>query len=245
MAGENLERLVQYVYQSILDYSGQKIEVKRNVSIIGNYDQSNQFDVFYEFNLGGTNHRVAIECKDHKRPINVGNIRDFKKKLEDVGNCIGIMVSRNGFQKGTKRLAEGYGIELINEGETPLLFRSTATRIKILLPDENVIGQPFWALMEEKDGQITGVYITTEYNNDQILGLYISRAMAIKASEKTVGVVRGISQPHLRFLNDLSKHTKLKLAIALNDKNRQQFIMLTTEDVEHYFLLAKQDWRLY
>ncbi|QAS52293.1 hypothetical protein [Halobacillus litoralis] len=62
-----------------------------------------------------------------------------------------------------------------------------------LLPDESVIGEPFWTIMEKDSGYEQGVngnYIRMEGN---VTPLFFSKKMAIEASKRLrkEGVVRG------------------------------------------------------
>lgn len=56
---------------------------------------------------------IAIECKDWDRPVNIGKIMDFSAKLDDLNNISGVMVSKSGYQAGTKQYAqmETLGVE--------------------------------------------------------------------------------------------------------------------------------------
>lgn len=47
---------------------------------------------------------MAIECKNWKNPINVGELRNFSYKLEHIGNINGIFISAESeFQDGAKK----------------------------------------------------------------------------------------------------------------------------------------------
>ncbi|PVZ77835.1 hypothetical protein C9426_35385 [Serratia sp. S1B] len=66
---QDLESHVQDVYQQLLDIQGSKTIVARNVQISGREGSSYQIDVYYEFEMAGINHRVAVECKNRPRPL--------------------------------------------------------------------------------------------------------------------------------------------------------------------------------
>lgn len=65
---QDLESYTQYVYSTLLNPRDNGVEVSRNVILKGLKGEY-QIDVFYQFVNAGVMHRVAIECKYHKRPL--------------------------------------------------------------------------------------------------------------------------------------------------------------------------------
>ncbi|WP_238654439.1 restriction endonuclease [Paenibacillus piscarius] len=233
--GKTFEELVQYVYQSLLFLEGQDIQVTRDKVIIGKSSTPHQIDAFYEFDLVGIRHRVAIECKNHTRAITKGHVQEFYGKLTDLDNCIGIMVSSSGFQQGAKTIADHYGIELISSGELPLLGKVVAAKIGVILPNEKVLGQPFWTLMEEREGQITGTYVVLPHEKDKGFYLFTSKKTAEILSNDAGGVVvRGVSQLHLKVLLSFAEFHKLKFMFFPYDE--KLIFKLTNEEVKEHFL---------
>lgn len=57
-------------------------------------------------------HRVAIECKNYDRNVEIGKVGDFYGVLSDLNNVAGIMVAKVGYQKIAKEYASTYGITL-------------------------------------------------------------------------------------------------------------------------------------
>jgi hypothetical protein len=55
---------------------------------------------------------VAMECRDHARPLDVNAVEGFKSKIEDVRADKGIMLCPGGFTKNARKKAEHYGIDL-------------------------------------------------------------------------------------------------------------------------------------
>jgi hypothetical protein len=55
---------------------------------------------------------VAMECRDHARPVDVNAVEGFKSKIDDVRANKGIFVCPSGFTKGARKKAEHYGIDL-------------------------------------------------------------------------------------------------------------------------------------
>jgi predicted helicase len=58
-----------------------------------------------------------VECKDHKSPVEQGEVAEFVVKCKKTGANKGIMVSASGFQSGAARLAQEEGIEIFTLNE--------------------------------------------------------------------------------------------------------------------------------
>ncbi|PEA89588.1 hypothetical protein [Bacillus thuringiensis] len=108
-----------------------------------------------------------------------------------------------------------------------------------VLPDDSVIGQPFWTLMEKDETSekgVNGSYIAVSNN---VIPLYISKKMAIDASKRLGGVVRGVSQKHLKFLVNLSEEGErfgnMELCIILLDES--QAMIVEPRMIRDYFLV--------
>lgn len=115
MADENIEyeKLTQEIYQAINSAEGVKnIEVKHNIKLAGKSGCNHQIDVYWEFEMMGEKHRVAIECKNYSKEVSVGRVRDFFGVLHDVGNVKGIFITKKGYQSGAVKFGEHYGISL-------------------------------------------------------------------------------------------------------------------------------------
>lgn len=110
--GNELENVVQCIYQAILNSEGYNIEVKRNVTLIGKSGASSEFDIFWVFQIAGETHKVAIECKNYSNTLSVDKVREFSAKLNDFNGIRGIMVTRVGYQQGAIDFAKYNGISL-------------------------------------------------------------------------------------------------------------------------------------
>ena len=107
------EKFTQEIYQTLINLQGiDTIDVKHNPKIPGKSTQKHQIDVYWEYKIADITHKVAIECKNYNTEVSVGKVRDFYGVLADIGNINGIMVSKEGFQKGAKEFASHYGINL-------------------------------------------------------------------------------------------------------------------------------------
>lgn len=86
------------------------------------------------------------------------------------------------------------------------IIKKYTASAEVVLPGENVQGEPFWALMEIRNGFNTGNYHSIgKKDNRTMIMLFPQREMAVWASERlkthTMDFkVRGISSRHLEVL---------------------------------------------
>ncbi|MGG6268347.1 restriction endonuclease [Leptolyngbya sp. AN03gr2] len=158
--GVAFEEYVRDIYLMLLNLKDEGIVVSRDATIRGKSDEDYQIDVYYEFLRANVRHRVIIECKDWKHPVKRETINALESKIRDIPGVIGVIISRNGYQSGAKQFAEYQGILALIPDELPSLSSLIAERLAtVLLPDESCIGEPFWTVMEMRDGQNTGSYL--------------------------------------------------------------------------------------
>jgi|SRR5690554_997418 len=106
------ELLAQEIYQNLLNEENITVSVEHNVNIQGK-STKHQIDVYWKYKVAGIEHKVAIECKNYSKRVSIGQVRDFYSVLNDIGGTIGIMVTKNGFQKGALTFAEANGINVV------------------------------------------------------------------------------------------------------------------------------------
>lgn len=145
--GSSYELLTQQVYQTLLNYEwpGKNICVQHDIKLTGSSGQEHQIDVYWEYDLAGVKSKVAIECKDYSKPLEIGKVRDFYGVLADLKDVKGIMIASNGFQKGAKDYAKSWGInlkELSVSNEVPVIAEidnhiHVALRRRLFLIDED------------------------------------------------------------------------------------------------------------
>lgn len=107
------ERFTQEIIQQLCQATSIKVvTIKHDVKLVGRSGQKHQIDVYWEYEKSGKTYRVAIECKNYSRRISLEKVCAFKGVLDDLDGVKGIMVSKEGFQKGVKKYAREYGISL-------------------------------------------------------------------------------------------------------------------------------------
>lgn len=107
------ELFTQSVYQQLVDLDvARTTQVQHDIKLEGKSGQKHQIDVYWEYEIAKTKHRVAIECKNYNKPVTKEKVCAFKGVLDDLNGVIGIMVTKIGYQKGAKEYAKEYGIIL-------------------------------------------------------------------------------------------------------------------------------------
>ena len=117
--GRGYEEFVHSLYKAILksDELGLGPQKNINVEINKKLKSSNgierQFDIYWEFSLGGITHRSVIECKDYNSKISIEKIDALQGKLNDFPNLRGIFATKKGYQSGAEIKAKERDIELL------------------------------------------------------------------------------------------------------------------------------------
>jgi len=200
------EEEIRHVYDALLNQNDEGVLVTRNAKVRGRSGAFHQIDVYYEFERASVRHKVAIECKDTERPVDKGQIGEFAFKLIDIGNIMGLVVSRSGYQNGADTAASHYGIDLLRREDLPSMGSLLAKRLeKVALPNETYIGEPFWTIMELADGRTTGSYYASTHPGTQRMHIpllfskpHAERVMKQAALDPHRWAVRGLPKFSLR-----------------------------------------------
>lgn len=115
--GKQYEFFVANLYQAIL-YSepiGQQknIQVEINKLLTGANGVERQFDIYWEYEIGGFTYKNIIECKDYQSNVSIDRIDGLIGKLRDFPNLRGIIATKTGYQSGAETKAKADGIELL------------------------------------------------------------------------------------------------------------------------------------
>lgn len=246
--GDELESLVQYVYQSLSDLNDNGIKVERKYKIQGKGagQVTHEIDVFYQFEMNGITHSVIFECKNWNTKITKEKILALKALRDEIPNSVAVMVSKKGYQKGAEIYGKQEGIKLISGNKASLISIVVSSKLQVMLPDEKVDGNPFWTLMEQKNGNLTGNYFSQESDGKFSVSFFYSKTIAerflSKLSDSRAWVVRGLTQRHLKILTRMIKSQEVDaylyyLPIWIEDFNEKNpiFIKLSPDDIEKYY----------
>jgi len=71
-----------------------------------------QIDITVKQKVGQYDILIAIDCKDYKTSVDVGEVEAFKSKVKDIHANKGVMVAANGFTGTAKRIGEEAALNL-------------------------------------------------------------------------------------------------------------------------------------
>jgi len=174
------ELFTRHIYQKLVNNDVLKPTlVQHNVKLKGKSGCKHQIDVYWEYEIAGNKHCVAIECKNYNSLVPIGKVRDFKGVLDDLNNVNGIMVSSKGFQVGAKKFAKEHGISLKELrtpnwdetiGEIVFMFQTNIRRWLFLVDED-------WAIQNGLDFQKyreTLAFIANKSPEEYWGGLHVS-----------------------------------------------------------------------
>lgn len=76
----------------------------------------NQIDVVWEGPIADQMHRLVFECRRYKSRIDQGRLHAFRSVVDDIGGDMpttGVMVTTTGYQAGSRRIADTYGLQIL------------------------------------------------------------------------------------------------------------------------------------
>lgn len=111
-SGLDYELFVRDVTNELLRLDGLSVAAEHHKALEGLSRQPHVVDVYWEYSLGGILHRVAIECKNLNRSVELGDVRNFGSVLTDIPGLRGIVVTGRGFGRGAKKYAKAHNIGL-------------------------------------------------------------------------------------------------------------------------------------
>jgi hypothetical protein len=75
-------------------------------------DTYRQVDISIRNKVGQFDLLIGIDCKDYKRPVDIGEVEAFGSKIKDIRANKGAIVASNGFTSGAINLGKNCGIDL-------------------------------------------------------------------------------------------------------------------------------------
>ncbi|HFX6519597.1 TPA: restriction endonuclease [Acinetobacter nosocomialis] len=121
--GKDYEFFTGKLYTAILASEEMGLGLQKNVNVEVNkiledsFGNKRQFDIYWEFEIGGIKHKVVIECKDYSSNVSVDIVDSLIGKLRDFPNIRGLIATKKGYQSGAESKAAANGIELLRVRE--------------------------------------------------------------------------------------------------------------------------------
>lgn len=116
--GIEYEKFVRDLIQTIIDseeFGKQKnIRVEQNVKLKDRNGLDRQFDIYWEYELGGFIYKNIIECKDYSKDISIDKVDALIGKTIDIPEITGkIIATKKGYQKGAEVKSNAHNINLL------------------------------------------------------------------------------------------------------------------------------------
>ena len=229
--GDDFEKVVENIYL-LLSYKERiNAKIQTKVKMVGDDGATHEIDVLYSFEHFGVSYQVAIECKNWKNPINIGELRNFDYKLNHIGGINGIFISAESeFQEGARKVSEYNGIKLVKYEDFDVFAKSEYT--KYLIPDFETVGDPFWMLMDT-DGQ-TSIKQNSVIPNAILL--FSSKKLAEEYKLNNFNkecniIVVGVSQEHLKEIQQFKVYDNIHVCLTDFTKKR---VELSQWDIDLY-----------
>lgn len=116
-SGKEYEELVRDIQHSLIAAENipslSNIIIEKNKKIKDRSGIEREFDIYWEFEIGGSIYRSVIECKDYSTPVSIEKIDAFIGKTSDIPGLKLIYATRTGYQSGAKIKAEQHNIQLL------------------------------------------------------------------------------------------------------------------------------------
>jgi hypothetical protein len=116
-SGKEYEDFVARLQQAIFDseeYTKQKnITIEKNKKIKDKNSVEREFDLYWEYEMGGFTYKTIIECKNYKTSISIEKIDALLGKLHDLPDLKAVFATKKGYQSGALTKAKNNNIDLL------------------------------------------------------------------------------------------------------------------------------------
>ena len=191
----------------------------KNIKIKGKNIES-QIDIYIEFVQMNNLERTVIKTID-KRTVTVDDVWQFDNILKDLKFFSkGVLYYNSKIDEKALELAKNKHIQVIYFDVVEETRKNAIYSLNQILPNQEVIGDPFWTLMqvEERTKNNTGNYLIIE----NCLPLSTSKKLADACcKQQNDYAVFGISQRHLVFLISLAERGLLPYKLSLIRPSKQ------------------------
>lgn len=239
--GKAYEEFVGAIQQSLINAEGMSHLKNINVEVNKKIEDRNgivrQFDVYWEFALGGYEYKSVIECKDYASTITIDKIDAFIGKTLDIPGLRLIYATKTGYQSGTKKKAEQHKIDLliVREAEnedwrapdgTPLVKIINLNIVAISPPRINSFSPLVDACWLESQPELdvnvinerfnrtlnNAIFISNEINGERISLFDLADSLATKIPDIQYGKGTYNEELHDSYLESESGDLRIKLS---------------------------------
>jgi hypothetical protein len=111
---KNFEKITEQVINILLKDNIEFICSGPDCKLKSKSEECRQFDMLYRYKNAFTkNNLIAIECKNHKNPIDINYVDSFNSACDSCNISNKFMFSSGGFTKGARNQAKFFNITLI------------------------------------------------------------------------------------------------------------------------------------
>ena len=196
-----------------------KPKLLKNIKIKGKNIES-QIDIYIEFVQMNNLERTVIKTID-KKTVTVDDVWQFDNILKDLKFFPkGVLYYNSKIDEKALELANNKHIQVIYFDFMKETIKNALNTLEQVLPDKDVIGDPFWTLMQvdERTKNNTGNYLIIENS----LPLFTSKKLADACCKKQNGyAVFGVSQSHLAILLSLAEKGMLPHKFGIIQPSKQ------------------------
>lgn len=115
--GKEYELFVAQLQQALLNAEAittqKNIQIEVDKKITDNCGIERQFDIYWEYELGGITYKTVIECKDYNSNVSVEKIDALIGKIRDIPDLKAVFATKKGYQSGAKIKADQNKIDLL------------------------------------------------------------------------------------------------------------------------------------
>lgn len=194
-------------------------KIYKNIRVKGK-NIEHKIDIYIEFVQMNNLEKTVIKIIDNKI-VKAEDVWQFDNLLKDLGYFPkGVLYFNDKIDEEALNIANDKQIQTIFFDVMEETRTNVLKSISEVLPDENVIGDPFWTLMQidERTKNNTGNYFITGNS----LPLFTSKKLAEACCKQQKDyAVFGISQRHLVFLISLAESGLLPYKLGLIRPSKQ------------------------